>query len=85
MAYLVEQAGGLANTGTQRILDIVPTKIHERCGKASSDSSDLVLQVSSFSVHTLHVSLLSSISRHASNDSMASRFGKGLVECCFHK
>ncbi|KAL3147454.1 Fructose-1,6-bisphosphatase, cytosolic [Trebouxia sp. C0009 RCD-2024] len=30
MAYLVEQAGGLATTGTQRILDIVPTQIHER-------------------------------------------------------
>ena len=66
MAYLVEQAGGLANTGTQRILDIVPTQIHERCGKASSDFSDLVRQVSSFSVHTLHVLLLSSVSTHAS-------------------
>ena len=30
MAYLVEQAGGLASTGTQRILDIIPTQIHER-------------------------------------------------------
>jgi len=25
------QAGGVATTGRQRILDIVPTKIHERC------------------------------------------------------
>jgi len=31
MAYLTEQAGGLAVTGTKRILDIQPTKIHERC------------------------------------------------------
>jgi fructose-1,6-bisphosphatase I len=30
MAYLTEQAGGMATTGTERILDIVPTKIHER-------------------------------------------------------
>jgi fructose-1,6-bisphosphatase I len=30
MGWLVEQAGGAASTGTQRILDIVPTKLHER-------------------------------------------------------
>ncbi|TFK29938.1 fructose-bisphosphatase [Coprinopsis marcescibilis] len=31
MAFLTEQAGGIATTGTQRILDIVPKDIHERC------------------------------------------------------
>lgn len=31
MAYLTEQAGGIATTGTKRILDIVPKDIHERC------------------------------------------------------
>ena len=31
MAFLTEQAGGVATTGTQRILDIVPRSIHERC------------------------------------------------------
>ncbi|GAA5912035.1 hypothetical protein JCM8208_006464 [Rhodotorula glutinis] len=31
MAFLVEQAGGLATTGTERILDIQPTDIHQRC------------------------------------------------------
>ncbi|CAJ0928093.1 unnamed protein product, partial [Mesorhabditis belari] len=30
MAYLCEQAGGLATTGKCDILDILPTKIHER-------------------------------------------------------
>ena len=30
MAYIIEQAGGLATTGTERILDIVPKDIHER-------------------------------------------------------
>ncbi len=30
MAFLTEQAGGLATTGTQRILDIIPTDIHQR-------------------------------------------------------
>lgn len=32
MAYLVEQAGGLAIDGHQAILDIVPTQIHQRTG-----------------------------------------------------
>ncbi|CAE6463754.1 unnamed protein product [Rhizoctonia solani] len=31
MAMLTEQAGGLAITGTGRILDIKPTSIHQRC------------------------------------------------------
>eukprot|EP00475_Leptophrys_vorax_P038136 TRINITY_DN6671_c0_g3_i1.p1 TRINITY_DN6671_c0_g3~~TRINITY_DN6671_c0_g3_i1.p1 ORF type:complete len:342 (+),score=114.89 TRINITY_DN6671_c0_g3_i1:602-1627(+) len=30
MAFLMEQAGGSATTGTTRILDIVPTKIHQK-------------------------------------------------------
>jgi len=32
MAFLTEQAGGIATTGTKRILDIVPTDIHDRTG-----------------------------------------------------
>ncbi len=30
MAWLVEQAGGAATNGKQRILDVIPTKLHER-------------------------------------------------------
>jgi len=30
MAFLAEQAGGKASTGTGRVLDVVPTHIHER-------------------------------------------------------
>jgi fructose-1,6-bisphosphatase I len=30
MAFLVEQAGGLATDGRERILDIQPTKLHQR-------------------------------------------------------
>lgn len=30
MAFIVEQAGGIATTGTQRILDIKPTELHQR-------------------------------------------------------
>ncbi|WFD41683.1 fructose-bisphosphatase [Malassezia psittaci] len=31
MAFLCEQAGGLATTGEKRVLDVEPTSIHERC------------------------------------------------------
>lgn len=30
MAFLTEQAGGLATTGTERILDVQPKSIHQR-------------------------------------------------------
>jgi len=30
MAMIVEQAGGLATDGKQRMLDIQPTKLHQR-------------------------------------------------------
>ncbi|ODO08956.1 fructose-1,6-bisphosphatase I [Cryptococcus wingfieldii CBS 7118] len=31
MSFLAEQAGGVATTGKERILDVVPTSIHGRC------------------------------------------------------
>ncbi len=30
MAFLIEQAGGMATNGTERIMDLPPTKLHER-------------------------------------------------------
>jgi fructose-1,6-bisphosphatase I len=30
LAFIVEQAGGAASDGTQRILDAVPTELHQR-------------------------------------------------------
>ena len=30
MAFLIEQAGGLATTGEKRVLDVEPKSIHER-------------------------------------------------------
>jgi fructose-1,6-bisphosphatase I len=47
MAFLTEQAGGIATTGTKRILDIVPTSIHERC-PVFLGSRDDVLDVIKF-------------------------------------
>lgn len=41
MAYIVEQAGGKAITGRQRILDIVPKQIHERCPVFMGSSEDV--------------------------------------------
>ncbi len=31
MGFIVEQAGGLASTGTRRIMELQPTDLHERC------------------------------------------------------
>jgi fructose-1,6-bisphosphatase I len=31
MSFIVEQAGGVASTGTQRILEIEPKSLHQRC------------------------------------------------------
>ncbi|KZT26439.1 fructose-1,6-bisphosphatase [Neolentinus lepideus HHB14362 ss-1] len=45
MAYLTEQAGGVATTGTKRILDLEPTNIHERCSVflgSKEDVQDLI-------------------------------------------
>ena len=30
IAFLIEQAGGMATTGTQRVLDVQPESIHQR-------------------------------------------------------
>jgi fructose-1,6-bisphosphatase I len=30
MAFLVEQAGGLASSGRERIMDVAPATLHER-------------------------------------------------------
>ncbi|KZT07254.1 fructose-bisphosphatase [Laetiporus sulphureus 93-53] len=41
MAFLTEQAGGLATTGTKRILDIIPTNIHQRCSVFLGSKEDV--------------------------------------------
>lgn len=42
MGLVVEQAGGLASTGTQRILDIVPTALHQRVPLIIGSREDVV-------------------------------------------
>lgn len=41
MAYIVEQAGGLAINGKERILDVVPKDIHERCAVFMGSKEDV--------------------------------------------
>jgi len=47
MAYIMEQAGGLASTGEKPILDIVPRKLHERSPifMGSKDDVEELLEV----------------------------------------
>jgi len=46
MSFLVEQAGGQAHNGLQRILDITPTELHQRCSVVlgSEDEVERVYQ-----------------------------------------
>lgn len=43
LAYLIEQAGGRASTGTQEVLDVVPTKLHMRCPLIIGSKDDVAL------------------------------------------
>jgi fructose-1,6-bisphosphatase I len=43
MAFLIEQAGGRATTGTQDILDIVPEKLHQRTPLIIGSTEDVAL------------------------------------------
>lgn len=43
LAYLMEQAGGSASTGTQRILDVMPDKLHMRTPFVVGSKEDVAL------------------------------------------
>jgi fructose-1,6-bisphosphatase I len=47
MAFIIEQAGGLAIDGKKRILDIGPTSIHQK-SPIFIGSSDMVKRISKF-------------------------------------
>jgi fructose-1,6-bisphosphatase I len=42
MAYLFEQAGGAATTGSERILDIVPAELHQRTSLVVGSTDDVL-------------------------------------------
>jgi len=46
MAMIMEQAGGLAFSGTERILDIQPTALHERCSVVLGSPEEVELVTS---------------------------------------
>jgi fructose-1,6-bisphosphatase I len=41
LGFVVEKAGGLVSTGTERILDITATKIHQRCPLVIGSAEDV--------------------------------------------
>ncbi|KAG9056563.1 Fructose-1,6-bisphosphatase [Serendipita sp. 407] len=51
MAYLTEQAGGMATTGRKRILDIQPTEIHARCPVFLGSKEDVQDLISFYEAH----------------------------------
>jgi fructose-1,6-bisphosphatase I len=46
---LIEQAGGRASTGTENLMDVVPTKLHERTPLVIGSTEDVDLVESFFS------------------------------------
>jgi fructose-1,6-bisphosphatase I len=50
LAFIAEQAGGLSTDGHQRILDIEPTELHQRCGYYAG-SKDMVEKSMSYLKH----------------------------------
>eukprot|EP01068_Selenidium_serpulae_P005782 Selendium_serpulae@DN4178_c0_g1_i2.p1 len=42
MAFLAEQAGGMATSGTDQIMDMVPTDLHQRCPFYTGNSDMMV-------------------------------------------
>jgi fructose-1,6-bisphosphatase I len=46
MAFIVEQAGGMATNGSERIMDIVPTKLHERVSVILGSKNEVALATS---------------------------------------
>lgn len=43
LAFLIEQAGGQASTGVERLLDVVPSELHERTPVVIGSSEDVAL------------------------------------------
>ncbi|XP_012685732.1 fructose-1,6-bisphosphatase 1-like [Clupea harengus] len=51
MAFIMEQAGGMATTGSMNILDIQPQTIHERCPVVMGSPDDVQEYISIFKKH----------------------------------
>ncbi len=51
MAFVIEKAGGLATTGTERILDIKPSAVHQRAPFFVGSKADVEEVMESFKKH----------------------------------
>lgn len=52
MAYIIEQAGGIATTGKMPILDIVPESIHQRSPIFMGSKEDVQEVIDLYSKHS---------------------------------
>lgn len=41
MSFIMEQAGGLSTTGTQRVMEIAPTQVHQRVPVIMGSKNDV--------------------------------------------
>ena len=53
MSFLIEQAGGMATNGRQRIMDVVPGKLHERVAVVLGSKNE-VQRVTEYHLETTH-------------------------------
>lgn len=51
MAFIIEQAGGLATTGSTNVLDIQPTNIHQRVPVVLGSPDDVQEYISIYKKH----------------------------------
>lgn len=51
MAFIVEQAGGIATTGAMNVLDIQPTNIHQRVPVVLGSPDDVQEYISIYKKH----------------------------------
>lgn len=51
MAFIIEQAGGMASTGLVNILDIQPVSIHERAPVALGSTEDVLEYIAIYKKH----------------------------------
>jgi fructose-1,6-bisphosphatase I len=54
LAFLIEQAGGKATTGTQEIMDVIPEKLHQRTPLIIGSKDDVALVESFIQKQTQH-------------------------------
>mmetsp|Transcript_1896 Transcript_1896/g.5024 ORF Transcript_1896/g.5024 Transcript_1896/m.5024 type:complete len:353 (-) Transcript_1896:980-2038(-) len=51
MSFIVEQAGGLATTGRQRVMDIIPDTVHQRMPLVLGSKNDVQRLIDSYAKH----------------------------------